>query len=116
MNMPWKCPRSRSWARLVQCERVLKEEERSEGCRQRPGDWWPEPDGVVLVMVVGESIGRLSLTHFYKGIEDELLLGRTGGDVAAVGIGMVGAILEGMVSMFSTIWYGCTVDACHCEE
>lgn len=41
MKIPWKVPRSRSVAREVQWVRELKLEERSEGWRQRPGDWWP---------------------------------------------------------------------------
>ena len=44
MKMPWKCPFSNSRARSIQRWMVLKLEDHSLGCRQKPVLWSQEPE------------------------------------------------------------------------
>ena len=73
MKIPWNLALSSCWARLIQCLTELKSADLSEGCFQRPGDWWPEPgycqsERSSMSKLVG--CGKALHTHFNKGIEN----------------------------------------------
>ena len=74
MKMPWNLAFSSCWARLIQCLTELKSEDRSSGCFQSPGDWWPEPGCCQSTFSTSKLLVVLGRTHFDKGIEDQLLL------------------------------------------
>lgn len=74
MKIPWNLAFSSCCARLIQCLTELKSEDRSSGCFQRPGDWWPEPGYCQSTLHASKSFiaGR---THFNKSIQNQLPLG-----------------------------------------
>ena len=86
MKIPWNLALSSCWARLIQCLTELKSEDRSSGCFQRPGDWWPEPGCCQSTFLMSKLLVIVGRTHFNKGIKDQLLLGLAiGGGCHVVG-------------------------------